>query len=124
MRLRSASPSPRIRSEFAVCIGEKHGHFLICRRLDALGLLAALRPEFRRLALTFRLHAAVDRLAVRLGKVRAPYAHVHDLDAQITNIVIYLLDRLLHERVALIADDIDEGRPAEHTSNGGIDNGG
>ena len=124
MWLRSASPSPRMRSEFAVCIGEKHGDFLIRRRLDALGLLAALRPELRRLALPLGLHAAINRLTVCLGQIRAPYAHVHDLDAQITNIVIDLLDRLLHERVALIADDIDEGRPAEHAPNGGIDDGG
>ena len=97
MWFRSASPSPRIRSEsrFALAISTVTSLSAVDLMRCDCSLPCALK--LGRLALTFRLHPPVDRLAVGFGQIGAPYAHVHDLDAKIANIVVDLLDRLLHE---------------------------
>src|SRR5437588_671564 len=62
-------------------IGDDDDRFAIGLRADLLRLLATLGAEFLGLALTFGLHALVDRQAVLLRQIGAADTHVDHLDA-------------------------------------------
>src|SRR5262249_30864614 len=50
-------------------LGDQHGHVTVRPRANLLRALAALGARLRGDALTFGLHALVDRLAVLLGQI-------------------------------------------------------
>src|SRR3954452_17592311 len=62
-------------------IGDDDSRFAIGLGADLLRLLTALGSEFLGLALTFGLHALVDRQAVLLRQVSAADTHIDHLDA-------------------------------------------
>ena len=85
-------------------------------RADFLRALAALRAEFRGLALTLGLHALIDRLAVLLRQVGAADAHVDHLDAVGLRFAVDQLADARHQFGALVAHDVGEGHLAEHAA--------
>jgi len=63
------------------CVGNQNGDVAIGAGADLLALLAPLSTEFGRLALTFGLHALIDRLAVLRRKIGAADPNVEDRKA-------------------------------------------
>ena len=76
--------------------------------------LLALRADLGRLPLALGLHALVDRLAVRLRQIGAADLHVDHLDAEASRLAVDLLGDPRHQLGALVADELDEARVAEH----------
>ena len=69
-------------------------------------LLGALRAIFRRFALTFRLHAAVDFFRDLLRKINATNAGVDNGDAEFACFLIGLLANFHHQLGAFVAHDL------------------
>ena len=82
-------------------------------------MLLAIRAMLGGLALTFRLHALIDRLAVLFGQVGAPYAHVDHTDAERAGFAIELFAHARGELRAFVAHHIEEGGLAEHPAQRG-----
>ena len=82
MRFFSASPAPRMRSDFAGGIGLDHGDLAVGGAADAPRGALAFGAELGRLPLPLGLHAAVDRLHVGFRQIDALDAHVDDIDAK------------------------------------------
>jgi len=90
MRLRSASPSPRVRSPSRVA----SALMMVPRdRLwrDAVGGTGSLGAELGCLALTLGAHAVEDVLGVLLRQVRALDADIHHLEAELLAFLVHLL---------------------------------
>src|SRR6478752_8503501 len=81
-------------------ISDDDGRLAIGLGADLLRLLAALGSEFLSLALTFGLHALVDRQAVLLRQVGAADTHVDHLDAVLIGLPIELIADARHQVLA------------------------
>ena len=106
MRLRSASPSPRVCSAFECASATSTVTSRSALARISCELLAALGAEFGRLALALGLHALIDRLAVLLRQVGAPDPHVHHLDAEARASLVELIAHPRHQLGALVAHDM------------------
>ena len=111
MRLRSASPWPRICLGLLIGFGDQHRDVAIGLGADFLALLAALGAELGRFALPLGLHALIDRLAVLLRQIDAADAHVDDVNAERLRIVIELIAHLRHQLLTLVAHRVGQASP-------------
>src|SRR5262245_45713031 len=93
---------------------DQHRDFAIRTRANFLRALRALRAELRSLALTFGLHALIDRLAGLLGKTRASTPDRDDLDAVGGRLTINQYPDTRHQVGALVAHDVRERHLAKH----------
>src|SRR5262245_2225578 len=97
-------------------LGEQHRDIAIRLGADLLRLLGTLGAVLRGLLLTLGLHALVDRLAVLLRQVGAPYANVDDGDAEGLRLVVELLAHARHQMLALVAHDLRQRGLAQHAA--------
>src|SRR4029077_10469676 len=68
--------------------GDQHRDVAVGPGAGLLALLAALGAEFGGLALSFGLHALIDRLAVLFRQIDTANAHVDDFDAERLRVAI------------------------------------
>ena len=113
MRARSASPSPRRRSDSCCAVARMMAASRCAFGADAAGDLLALRA-----------HALVDTLLRLRRQIGLADADVDDAHAEFGGGggVQVVLDRL-HERGAAAGDDVVRGRRAERAAHGGFGEG-
>ena len=114
MRLRSASPWPRVCSPLRLASALMTVASRSAGRLDAVGLGGALRAELGGLAEALGAHALEHVLGVLLRKVGALDAHVDDLEAELLALLVHLLGDAVHQLLAAVAHELLEGGRAEH----------
>src|SRR3546814_6666520 len=88
----------------AICLRLDYRCLAVSRGGDALGLLEALSTELRRLALTLRAHAVVNRFPSLVRQVGAPDAHVDQRDAKPPGLLVDAFPQIAQNLGALLGE--------------------